>query len=75
MSICFQNKTKSAPRSLDCTKEIFDIDKEMTEILGYLTGTKVMEPQDIVDNTGRLHHLAKKRQALVAVILLFSEWR
>jgi hypothetical protein len=47
----------------------------MTEILGYLTGTKVMEPQDIVDNTGRLHHLAKKRQALVAVILLFSEWR
>lgn len=61
-----------APSALNTVAELNRIDCEMTEILHYLSTEERMEPQDIVDNTGRLHELAKARAALAKVILWFS---
>ncbi|AHX01040.1 hypothetical protein HL13_gp80 [Dinoroseobacter phage DFL12phi1] len=68
---------KTAPRNFDSVTALKSIDEEMTDILYYLSTEKKMEPQDIIDNTERLHELAIKRSVLVEFIKHFSttEWR
>lgn len=71
MAIKFPKNT--APRNFDSVAALKKIDDEIKDILEFLTTEEQMEPDCIIDNTERLHELAKKRKVVVNLIMEFSE--
>lgn len=60
-----------APKALNVVEELKKLDSEMAGYVAYLAETKEIEPDDLINTTERMVHLAKARASLVEVTKYF----